>query len=130
MKHVHLTWYLLVDGTHADPNDVSPDKDGVLRHKNGLAVALHENGTPMSIGKCAVENKNVEAAEAGEAAVAEAIQMKADVDAAAKADAAPAPDVAAEIDPATGDVAKAADKKDPVKSRVTKPAPSKKFKTR
>lgn len=98
MKHVHLTWYLLVDGTHADPNDVSPDKDGVLRHKNGLAVALHENGAPMSIGRGAVENKNVEASLAGDEAVAEA--------------------------------AKVAATSDPVKTRVTRPAPSKKFKTR
>lgn len=66
MKHVHLTWYLLVDGTHADPNDVAPDKDGVLRHKSGLALALHEDGTPQSIGKGAVENKNVAAAAAAE----------------------------------------------------------------
>lgn len=72
MKHVHLTWYLLVDGTHADPDDVSPDDDGVLRHKNGLAVALHENGTPMTIGVGAVENKNVAAAEAGKAPIEEA----------------------------------------------------------
>jgi hypothetical protein len=64
MKYVHLTWYLLEDGTHADPNDVAPDKAGVLRHKNGLAVGLHADGTPMSVGKGAVENKNVEAAEA------------------------------------------------------------------
>jgi len=62
MKHVHLTWYLLVDGTHADPNDVAPDKDGVLRHTNGLAVALHDNGVPQTIGRGAVENKHVEAA--------------------------------------------------------------------
>lgn len=64
--HVHLTWYLLVDGTHADPNDVSRDKDGALRHKSGMAVALHADGTPQSIGRDAVDNKNVEAAKVGE----------------------------------------------------------------
>ena len=66
MTYVHLTWYLLVDGTHADPNDVAPDKDGVLRHKNGLAVALHADATPQSVGRGAIENKNVLAAEVGE----------------------------------------------------------------
>jgi hypothetical protein len=91
MKYVHLTWYLLVDGTHADPNEVAPDKDGVLRHKNGLAVALREDGVPMSVGRGAVENKNVEAAQAGDDTVAEAAQIAAD------------------------------DKPDPVANRVTKP---------
>lgn len=64
-KFKHLTWYILVDGTNADPNDVAPDDDGVLRHKSGLAVSLREDGTPMSVGVSAVENKNLEAAEAG-----------------------------------------------------------------
>lgn len=57
--------YLLQDGTHADPKDVSRGKDGVLRHKNGLAVSLREDGEPMTVGSGAVENKNVMAAEAG-----------------------------------------------------------------
>lgn len=64
MKYVHLTWYLLVDGTHADPNDVSPDKDGILRHKSGMAVALHDSGVPQTIGVDAAANKNIEAAAA------------------------------------------------------------------
>jgi len=78
MKHVHTTWYLLVDGTQADPNDVAPDDDGVLRHKNGLAVALHENGVPMTIGVSAKENMNVAAAEAGKEAEQEAKEIVAD----------------------------------------------------
>jgi hypothetical protein len=49
-KHVHKTWYRLLDGTQADPNDVAPDDRGVLRHKNGLAVAVHSDGTPVSVG--------------------------------------------------------------------------------
>lgn len=66
MKYKHLTWYLLADGTHADPNDCAPGADGVLRHKDGLAVALRGDGVPQSIGVDAVDNKNVEAAKLGE----------------------------------------------------------------
>jgi len=80
--HVHDTWYLLVDGTYADPNEVSHDKDGVLKHKNGVAVALRESGVPHTIGVDAVQNKNVEAAKAGRDAEHHAKpkgkQMKAD----------------------------------------------------
>lgn len=75
MKHVHLTWYLLVDGTHADPNDVAPDADGVLRHKDGLAVALHDSGVPQTIGRGAVENQNVAAAAAAPESAADPREM-------------------------------------------------------
>jgi hypothetical protein len=34
------TWYVLDDGSVADPREVAPDKNGVLRHKNGAAVAM------------------------------------------------------------------------------------------
>ena len=34
------TWYVLEDGTAADPREVAPDASGVLRHKNGVAVAM------------------------------------------------------------------------------------------
>jgi len=34
------TWYVLEDGTYADPNDVAPDDMSVLRHKSGVAVAM------------------------------------------------------------------------------------------
>lgn len=99
MKHVHLTWYLLVDGTHADPDDVSPGEDGVLRHKSGMAVALHENGVPQSIGVDAVNNKNVEAASAGvEAAAAAEAQRSTEAQSEQPASEA----VVTEIDPATG----------------------------
>lgn len=58
--------YLLQDGTHADAGDVSADKAGVLRHKNGLAVALYADGSPQTVSEDAVRNKNVEAAKLGE----------------------------------------------------------------
>lgn len=50
MSHVHTTWYRLVDGTQADPTDVTRDADGVLRHKNGVAVAMRDSGVPRSTG--------------------------------------------------------------------------------
>ena len=65
MSYKHLTWYVLQDGTHADPNDCAPDEEGVLRHKDGLAVAMRSGGVPQSVGVDAEANKNVEAAEAG-----------------------------------------------------------------
>lgn len=34
------TWYLLEDGTAADPNECAPDPSGVLRHKSDAAVAM------------------------------------------------------------------------------------------
>jgi hypothetical protein len=66
------TLYLMQDGTHADPADVSADPKGVLRNKSGLAVALYEDGKPQTVGEDAVRNKNVEAAKAGTPAVAAA----------------------------------------------------------
>lgn len=43
------TWYVLDDGSAADPNEVAPDEAGVLRHKDGRAVALGPYG-PRSRG--------------------------------------------------------------------------------
>lgn len=43
------TWYLLVDGTVADPNEVAPDEAGILRHSSGVAVAYSAHG-PRSRG--------------------------------------------------------------------------------
>jgi 4'-phosphopantetheinyl transferase EntD len=43
------TWYVLEDGTPADPNEVAPDDKGVLRHKGGRAVAIGPHG-PRSTG--------------------------------------------------------------------------------
>jgi hypothetical protein len=37
------TWYVLEDGASADPADVATDKNGVLRHKDGRAVATRGN---------------------------------------------------------------------------------------
>jgi len=33
------TWYVLGGGIPADPNECAPDAAGVMRHKNGAAVA-------------------------------------------------------------------------------------------
>jgi len=33
-------WYILENGTVVDPAEVAPDKDGILRHKTGVAVAM------------------------------------------------------------------------------------------
>lgn len=127
-KHVHLTWYILADGTQADPDDCSPGADGVLRHKNGMAVALRDNGVPMTIGVAAETGKNALAVELGEEGVAEAEQM-------AKAEAAAPVDVPAaevghtDIDPATG---KPDDEGDGTsdEAKDLKPAPAKRYKTR
>lgn len=38
------TWYVTEDGSVADPREVSPDAGGVLRHKDGRAVAYAPHG--------------------------------------------------------------------------------------
>lgn len=43
------TWYVLEDDSAADPNEVAPDEAGVLRHKDGRAVAMGPYG-PRSRG--------------------------------------------------------------------------------
>lgn len=43
------TWYVLEDGKVADPNEIAPDEGGVLRHKDGVAVAIGPYG-PKSTG--------------------------------------------------------------------------------
>ena len=43
------TWYMLEDGTVADPNNIAPDDDGTLRHTSGVAVAM-KGSVPHSIG--------------------------------------------------------------------------------
>jgi len=65
MKGDHDNLYLLQDGTQADSADCSADKAGVLRHKDGLAVCLRDDGKPMTIGENAVISMNVDAAQAG-----------------------------------------------------------------
>lgn len=42
------TWYVLEDGSSADPREVAPDAKGVLRNKKGAAVAIGEHGNPRS----------------------------------------------------------------------------------
>jgi len=42
------THYVLEGGSTAHPLDVMRDAQGVLRHKDGRAVALRANGTPRS----------------------------------------------------------------------------------
>lgn len=54
--------YLLVDGTHADPDDCDVGADLELRHANGLAVALNEDGSPMTVAQGAIDNMNAQAA--------------------------------------------------------------------
>lgn len=45
------TWYVLEDDSVASPADVVRDKSGVLRHKDGRAVAMRPDGeTPRSRG--------------------------------------------------------------------------------
>lgn len=42
------TWYVLADGTSADPRDIAPGADGKLLHKDGRAVAYGAHGNPRS----------------------------------------------------------------------------------
>jgi outer membrane biosynthesis protein TonB len=58
--------YLLVDGTHADPDECDVGADHELRHANGVPVALREDGLPQTVAQGAIENMNVEAAAAVE----------------------------------------------------------------
>lgn len=44
------TWYVLEDGSSADPRQVAPDDKGVLRHSNGMAVAIGAHGNHRSRG--------------------------------------------------------------------------------
>ncbi|MDP2410363.1 MAG: hypothetical protein Q8M26_08760 [Pseudolabrys sp.] len=45
------TWYVLEDGSVADPRDVNADEKGILQHKDGRAVAYRPDGiTPRSRG--------------------------------------------------------------------------------
>lgn len=38
------TWYVLEDGSFADPADVIAGDDGILMHKGGVAVAYGPHG--------------------------------------------------------------------------------------
>ena len=96
MKKPH-TLYLLADGTHANPADCERDDDGVLRHIYGMAVALNADGEPETVSRGAIDNKNVEAAEAGADAAAAAGEAG-EAEAAPELEAQPV----TEVDPATG----------------------------
>lgn len=37
-------WYVMEDGSCGDPREISPDKDGKLKHKDGRAVAYAPHG--------------------------------------------------------------------------------------
>lgn len=56
------TWYVLADGTHADPADVITNDKGVMQHKNGVPVALRENGLPLTSGVATATNAKAAAA--------------------------------------------------------------------
>lgn len=49
------TWYILEDGTPGDPAEIAADENGVLRHKDGRAVAIGDHGNPRSRGMTAEE---------------------------------------------------------------------------
>lgn len=74
------TWYVLVDGSSADPREVAPDHKGVLRNKKGVAVAVGDHGNPSTRG--------VDVSDGGgakkEKAPAKNRQVKADEDEGAK----------------------------------------------
>ena len=42
--------FVLMDGSQADPYDCARDKAGVLRHKNGVRVAIDGDGEPERVG--------------------------------------------------------------------------------
>lgn len=56
---------IMADGTNCVRGDLARADDGVLRNKNGVHAALGSDGEPLTVKKAAVENKNVEAADAG-----------------------------------------------------------------
>jgi hypothetical protein len=62
------TWYVLEDGSFADPRDVAIGADGILRHNDGVAVAMRSAGVPRSRGMS--EEERMTATKAREAAMA------------------------------------------------------------
>lgn len=88
---MRATWYVLEDDSAVDPADVAPDDKGVLRHKDGLAVAMRHEDVPRTRGvdlddKPADDaaRKAAEEAEAKRKADEEAAAVKAAEEAAAK----------------------------------------------
>lgn len=78
MKNETDTWYVLVDGTHADPAEVITDKDGVMKHKNGVTVALRDSGIPLTSGVATKENKRAHAKAEEDAEETKTRESKAD----------------------------------------------------
>jgi hypothetical protein len=74
------TWYVLADGRVADPNHVTPDAQGVLRHQDGVAVALGPHGPSSRSVEVDVERANA-------ASYAEAERIAAELEAARLAEA-------------------------------------------
>lgn len=70
------TWYILSDGSFADPSDVAPDESGALRDKSGVAVALHASGVPKSRGMSDMDIENTLKARADAAAKASEAEAK------------------------------------------------------
>lgn len=62
------TWYVMEDGSAGDPREIAPGDDGVLRHKDGRAVAYAPHG-PRSRGVDA-DAERAKAAVAADAAKA------------------------------------------------------------
>lgn len=48
--------YLLADGTYASPDDISRSDDGRYRHRNGVHVALGDDGEPVTIANARASN--------------------------------------------------------------------------
>lgn len=48
--------FVLMDGTQANPDDCARGEDGVLRHKNGVKVAIDGEGRPETVGDRTVMN--------------------------------------------------------------------------
>lgn len=124
-----LKFYLLADGTQGSPDDCERDADGVLRHIYGMPVALHEDGEPMTVGDGAAENKNVEAAQAGELAAAAAAQQGVENASAAKAEATVTEAPVTQVEPATEKPSEP-EAAPTAEVRDIKPAPARKYKTR
>lgn len=53
------TWYVLEDGSVGDPSLISPDEKGVLRHRDGRAVAYAPHGPRSRMVDAEAERANV-----------------------------------------------------------------------
>lgn len=62
------TWYILETDEVADPSDVAPDDKGVLRHKDGRAVAYAAHGPRSRSVDAGAERAKVDAARRAKAA--------------------------------------------------------------